>query len=149
MAQTRPSKRAQFGGAFHDVVPLPEDYSIVHARDGWLKHVGNSVCTAPTNRTAHHKSDNTWSSAESWTPFDDPEFALDPNGESYNDVLNQEVMEEATKGLPTPKQKTRSAVSVQYFYFNYLGHAYISCIILEKATCSLEGFPPSNLIRKR
>jgi hypothetical protein len=148
MAQSRPSKRARVGEVFHDIVPLPEDYSIVHARDGRLKRVGNSVRTAPTNRTAHHESNNTWSTTESWTPFDDPEFALDPNGDSYNEVLNQEVMEEPTKGLPAPKQRTRSAVSVRYFNFNDLFHAYISCIILEKATRSLEGTPPSNLSRR-
>jgi hypothetical protein len=116
MAQSRPSKRARVGEAFHDIVPLAEDYSIVHARDGRLKRVGNSVRTAPTNRTAHHESNNTWNTTESWTPFDDPEFALDPNGDSYDEVLNQEVMEESTKGLPPPKQRTRSAVSVRHFF---------------------------------
>ena len=94
------------------MVPLPEDYAIVHARDGRLKRVGNGVRTAPTTRTAHHESDKTWSSTESWTPFDDPEFALDPNSDSYDEVLNQEVMEE-----PAPKQRIRSAVSVRKIYF--------------------------------
>ena len=148
MAQSRPSKRARFGGAFHDTVPLPEDYSIVHARDGRLKRVGNGVRTAPTNHTAHHESNNTWSTTESWTPFDDPEFALDANGDAYDELLSQEVMEEPTKGLPPPKQRTRSAVSVRYFYYNYLVYTYISCIILEKATRSLEGFISSKLSRR-
>jgi hypothetical protein len=127
MDQMRPTKRARYGGSFHDAVPLTDDYSIVHAREGRLKRVGNSVLTAPTNRTAHHESDNSWSTTANWTPFDDPDFALDPNEDSYNEILNREVMEglEPAEGLPTPKANPKRSFGATC-YLNNFAHTYIS-----------------------
>jgi hypothetical protein len=134
MAQMRPSKRARFGGAFRDAVPLPDDYSIVHAREGRFKRIGNGVLPALTERTTHHEHDTAWSTATSWTPFDDPDFALDPNGDSYNDVLSREVMEEPEQpdGQSAPKKRIRTVVSVRIVYFNDLADSYTLLYRLRK-----------------
>lgn len=132
MAQIRPSKRARFGGVFHDTVPLPQDYSIIHAREGRLKRVGNSVLTATTERTVHHESDTTWATTKSWVPFDDPEFALDPNGDAYEEMLRRDVMEESDQGLPASKKRTRSLVSVRHHYFNSLTDTHTASYLLRK-----------------
>ena len=129
MSQVRPSKRARFGGAFHDPVPLPDDYSILHAREGRLRRVGNGVLPALTERTTHHEHDTAWSSARSWIPFDDPEFALDPNGDSYDEVLNRDVMEEPQQAS---KKRVRTVVSVRIFYSNNMANFYILLYDLRK-----------------
>ena len=75
----------------------------------------DTVWTAPAERSPHHASDPTWTSATSWgEPLDDPELALDPNGDWYDEAVGGEVMQ--TDGdIPTVallKKQKRSKVSV-------------------------------------
>ena len=85
MAQNRPSKRQRVGGAYHDPVPFSDDFSHIHSREGKLIRVGNELLTAPTKRSLQH-DDQTWNLASSWLPADDLQFALDPDGEWYDEV---------------------------------------------------------------
>ena len=123
MAQNRPPKRQRVGGAYHDPVPFLDDFSLVHAREGKLIRIGNELLTAPAERSPQHEADNhTWNSASSWLPVDDPQFALDPDGEWYDEAVYGGVMEDnsPSDGLPTatqPKRRPRSKVSVRLHSF--------------------------------
>jgi hypothetical protein len=119
MASNRPAKRQRFGGAYHDTIPFADDLSTIHAREGRLCRVGNGLLTASVERGAQHEVNQTaWNSASTWLPADDPQFALDPDSEWYDEVVDGGVMEgripidEPT--LPTlPKARVRSKVSVR------------------------------------
>ena len=125
MSSSRPSKRRRpdDGGAYHDAIPFLEDFHVVHAREGRLRHVARDrVWTAPTERSPQHASDHTWTTATSWEPLDDPELALDPNGEWYDEVVSGEVME-AGDDVPLvslPSKQKRSKVSVSNLIWLYL-----------------------------
>ena len=117
MSNSRPSKclRPNNGGAYHDAIPFLDDFHVVHAREGRLRHVArDTVWTAPTERSPQHTFDPTWTSASSWgEPLDDPELALDPNGDWYDEVVGGDVME-PNDNIPKalPKKRKRSRVSV-------------------------------------
>ena len=49
----------------------------------------------PTEHSPHHETDQAWSSASNWLPIDDPEYALDPDREWYNETLEAGVMDTA------------------------------------------------------
>jgi hypothetical protein len=115
MAQNRPPKRQRVGGAYHDPVPFTDNFSLIHAREGKLLRVGNELLTAPAERSQH--DDQTWNSASSWLPADDPQFALDPDGEWYDEVVDAGVMEDnfplnGPASTTQRKKRVRSKVSV-------------------------------------
>ncbi|KAF8954794.1 hypothetical protein BDZ97DRAFT_1927721 [Flammula alnicola] len=97
MAENRPPKRPRIstGGAFHDVVPFLDDidYDLVHASEGTLRRVGNDFLSARVERDTKRAADS-WQKTTSWSPPDDPQFALDPNGDLYDAVLEGQVMDE-------------------------------------------------------
>jgi len=118
MSSSRPSKRQRpdDGGAYHDTIPFLDDIHVVHAREGRLRRVArDTVWTAPAERSPQHTSDPTWTSATSWgEPLDDPELALDPNGDWYDEVVGGEVMQ-PNENIPTiamRKKRKRSKVSI-------------------------------------
>lgn len=122
-SSSRPSKRQRpdDGGSYHDAIPFFDDLYVVHAREGRLRTVArDTVWTAPAERSPHHTSDPTWTSATSWgEPLDDPELALDPNSDWYDEAVGGEVMQ--TNGdIPTVaslKKQKRSKVSVSNGFF--------------------------------
>ena len=120
MANPRPTKRQRpdVGTSYHDPVPLLNDnfdFDTIHSREGRLKQVSRGICTAALPRDSHSHHGISWNSVHSWDPPDDPDFALDPNGDLYDDLVEGDAMEE----LPSPdkpsKQK-RSRVSVSFHY---------------------------------
>jgi len=115
----RPPKRAHFGGAFHDPIPFTDDFSVVHASEGRVKRVGNESLSIPGERVPLHQADLTWDSAPSWLPIDDPQYALDPDGEWYDEAVGCDVMAEDSSAQPTEnsnsatkKTRVRSKTSV-------------------------------------
>ena len=138
MASSRPSKRQRpdNGGSYHETIPFLDDFHAVHAREGRLFRVGNTARTAPPERSLQHASDKAWMAATSWEgPSDDPELALDPTDDWYNEMVDGEIMEltDINPIVALPKKK-RSKVSVSnsIFLLNSLN-------LLETATCCLEG----------
>ena len=102
------------GGARHDFVPFAsDDLRNVYAREGRLTRLGPNLATAPAERLTQ-KSDERWKTVTSWLPLDDPEFALDPDGAWYDEVVEGDVMvEESVPPLFSKKKKqARSRVSV-------------------------------------
>lgn len=140
MASSRPSKRQwpDDGGSYHETIPFLDDFHAVHAREGRLFRVSlNMARTAPPERSLQHASDKAWMTATSWGgPPDDPELALDPTGDWYNEMVEGEVMELTDPVVALPKKK-RSKVSVSNSIspLTSLTHR----MLLETATCCLEG----------
>ena len=119
MAHNRPAKRQRVGvgGAHHDPVPFADDFSTVHAREARVVRVGRESLSVPTERLIQCEADETWHSASSWLPIDDPQYALDPDGEWYDEVLEGEVMDNiddhSTATAAKGKKPIRSGVSVR------------------------------------
>jgi len=98
--------------AYRDQISvLDDDYEAVHEREGRLRRVGNNVLTAPAAREVHFTSDS-WQQASSWAPVDDPEYALDPDGEWYDDAIEMPVMQEVPL---LRKKRKKSQISVSVF----------------------------------
>ena len=117
MSSSQPSKRQRpdHGGTYHDAIPFLDDFHVVHAREGRLRHVAcDTVWMAPTEQSPQRTLDPNWKTATSWgEPLDDPELALDPNGNWYDEVVGGEVMQ-PNDNIPNalPKKRKRSRVSV-------------------------------------
>jgi len=115
MASSRPSKRRRpdDGGSYHETIPFLNDFHAVHAREGRLL-LNHCARTAPPDRSLQHASDKAWMTATSWDgPPDDPELALDPTGDWYDEMVDGEVMEltDVNPVVALPKKK-RTKVSV-------------------------------------
>lgn len=121
---TRPTKKLRFSQAssYHDFVPsVHKDYHDVHMREGRLLNVGGAAIPAPVLRVVQ-RSDDVWKSTESWTPVDDPEFALDPDGAWYDETVEQPVMQEGRPGIDGSSQrskKLKSKVSISLSYYTF------------------------------
>jgi hypothetical protein len=119
MAHNRPAKRQRVGvgGADHDPVPFADDFSAVHAREARVVRIGRESLSVPTERLIQREADETWHSALSWLPIDDPQYALDPDGEWYDEVLEGGVMDSFDDHSKAPaakgKRRIRSGVSVR------------------------------------
>lgn len=121
MAQSRPAKRQRVGvgGADHDPIPFADDFTTVHAREARIVRVGRDSLSVPTARLPQREADETWNSAPSWLPTDDSQYALDPDGEWYDEVLDSDIMEdlnahpEDTPATAKGKKRVRSGVSVR------------------------------------
>ena len=113
---SKPSSKCQcVGGAYHDPIPFTDDFSLIHAWEGKLLHIRNELLTAPAERSQHNNQ--TWDSASSWLPADDPQFALDPDGGWYDEVVDSGVMEDnfplyGPASTTQQKKWVRSKVSV-------------------------------------
>ncbi len=100
-----------FGGSYHDRIPLENDFEVIKAR------TASSGPNRMPIETATTILPSTWTFGSSWAPEDDPEYALDPDGEWYDEVLEADVgdvLEEAEVEEPKKKKK-RSEVSVSDF----------------------------------
>jgi hypothetical protein len=152
MAQNRPAKRQRVGvgGAHRDPVPFADDYTTVHAREGRLARVGRDSLSVPTARLAQREADETWNSAPSWLPADDPQYALDPDGEWYDEELDGNIMEdlnvhpEDTPATAKGKKWVRSGVSVRscLLFFGVESDFFTvpaSCILEERSPPSVLG----------
>ena len=120
MANPWPTKcqRPDPGTSYHDPVPLLNDdfdFDTIHSCEGRLKRVSGlgGLGTAALPQDPHHGT--SWSSVYSWDPPDDSEFALDPNGDLYDDLIEGDVMEELISP-DNPSKKKRSKVSVSFVY---------------------------------
>jgi hypothetical protein len=113
MANPRPTKRQRPdpGTSYHDPVPLiNDDFDTIHSREGRLKRVGGGIRTAALPRDPLPGA--SWNSVHSWDPPDDPEFALDPNGDLYDDLVEADIMNPEEPSSSNPSKKKRSKVSV-------------------------------------
>ncbi|KAF9540711.1 hypothetical protein CPC08DRAFT_650802 [Agrocybe pediades] len=123
---SRPSKRVRTdnGGAYFDPVPLHDDYSLIHIREGRLHRFQSRTReyrTAEVERSAHHPSGN-WESTVDWQPPDDHNYALDEDGDWYDEAVEGPVMEDVTTARviqveeEKKKKKKKTLVAVREFH---------------------------------
>ena len=117
---SRPSKRKRpnDGGSSHESIPIPslEDFHTIHAREGCMRRVARETnWTTPMECSPQYQytSDPTWMAATSWGgPTNDPELALDPTGDWYDEMVDGEVMNSTKDIDEAALRKKRSKVSV-------------------------------------
>ncbi|KAJ3485668.1 hypothetical protein NLJ89_g11879 [Agrocybe chaxingu] len=107
---SKPPKRPRTGESYHDPVPLSVDYLQIHAREGRLRRVGNTLQTSQTQRYTYDGIDF-WPHLTSWEPLDDPEFALDPDSGAYDEAVEADVMQDPPVAPKKKQKKQRSQVS--------------------------------------
>jgi len=93
--------------SYHDSIPI-SDYDTVYEREGGLQRVGTSILPTASTRTVT----DTWNTTTSWTPPDDLNYALDPDGNLYDMALEADMMEESVVQGKKKKGK-KSMVSVR------------------------------------
>jgi len=97
--------------SYHDCIPLANDFEVVHAQQAREVHVGNLSRVVGGPRSPQ-RGRTSWTLGTSWVPEDNPNIALDPNG----DWFNEEVEAPATADHPShtlhPIKKIKSKVSV-------------------------------------
>jgi len=99
------AKRARV--SYHDSIPI-SDYDTVYEWEGALQRVGTLILPTASARTAT----DTWNTTTSWTPPDDLNYTLDPDGDLYDMALDADVMEERVVEEKKKKGK-KSLVSVR------------------------------------
>lgn len=129
-------QRANYGGAYHDAVPIADnDFSSVQFREGRMRRVGNTVFTAISEPSYQHDT-SCWNDIVDWNIPDDPDYALDPNSDLYDELLKGDVIQ-AENPLPdSAAKRERSRVSVSSSTFCPVRNSLIHCI--EAAPCSME-----------
>jgi len=104
--------------AYHDTISF-SDYDTVSAREETRVRVGNTVLsTAAPTRTVT----DSWNTTFTWEPPDNPNFALDLNGDLYDQVVEADFMgeddDDEEEGMAsTQKGKAKSMVSVSTTLF--------------------------------
>ena len=95
MAHNQPAKcqRVRVGRADHDPIPFTNEFSAVHACEARVICIGRELLSVPTKQLIQCEDDEMWHSALSWLPINDPQYALDPDGEWYDEVLEGRVMD--------------------------------------------------------
>lgn len=120
MSQPRPTKRARVGAyhqaSYHDTIPMFDDFSIIHSSEGGLRNVGGSSRPTRVERSSNVDVSD-WQNSTSWSPPDDENYALDPDGQQFNNVVQAEIM--AVEPPPMKKQKKKRSV-VAVSALNYI-----------------------------
>lgn len=99
-------RKSQFGGSYHDRIPLEDDYEVVQARTASLTSrngpINSQVSSLPLP----------WTIGSSWAPEESFEFSLDPSDEWFDETLDANV-EDVMDHIIIPKAKNkRSEASV-------------------------------------
>lgn len=106
MPQHSRRRTTQFGGSYHDRIPLEDDYEVVQARTASLTSRNGTINTPVSSLPAQ------WTIGSDWAPEESYEFSLDPDDEWFDEALDanvEDIMEEIT--IPKAKNK-RSEASV-------------------------------------
>ena len=104
----RPRKRARASqpASYQDAIPLGDEFGIVYTQEH-----SNTLRPRPVERAVQPASDS-WATLTSWSPPDDPTFALDPDCAWYDVALETHIMEDVGGQASPKKKKPRSMVSV-------------------------------------
>ncbi|PPQ93609.1 hypothetical protein CVT25_001013 [Psilocybe cyanescens] len=110
-SKSNPSKRRRTGTkrtlhshAYHNLLPVFADYDTIYSSEGATRTIGG------TKHAAHVKAAGVWEQVTSWAPPDDNNYALDPDGQWFDEAVEAEVMQEP-EPPPVVKKKKRSKVS--------------------------------------
>lgn len=103
-----PSQRrtSQFGGSYHDRIPLEDDYEVVQARTASLTSRNGAINSQVSSLPLP------WTIGTNWAPEENFEFSLDPNDDWFDETLDANV-EDIMDHIIIPKTKNkRSDASV-------------------------------------
>ncbi|KAF8222793.1 hypothetical protein L208DRAFT_1320518 [Tricholoma matsutake] len=75
-------------GSHHNWVDLSDDFKVVHTREVRVVKNGRLPHETPCSPQKGH---TTWTTCVSWAPEDNPEFALNPDGNWYDVELNAPI----------------------------------------------------------
>lgn len=106
----RPAKKPRTSRpeVYRDAVPVFQDFDTVLSTEASVSRRGNLIqATRPPARTTEPVL-GVWETVVNWEPVDDPEYALDPDGEWYDEALEADVMAEK----PVKPKAKRSMTSV-------------------------------------
>jgi len=107
----RPRKRVRVSqpDSYQDAIPLGDEFGIVYTQEH-----RNTLQPQPVERAAQPATDS-WATLTSWSPPDDPTFALDPDCGWYDVALGSHIMEDVgAQASPKKKKRPRSMVSVSF-----------------------------------
>ncbi|KAG6848447.1 hypothetical protein H0H93_016880 [Arthromyces matolae] len=97
----------------HDRIIFDNDFEVIHARESYRIRVGNSSRVVENQRSPQ-RGRTSWVQGSQWEPEDNPELALDPDGDWYDEEVEGSVLQEPSprqdSGKPR-KKKTRTKVS--------------------------------------
>jgi len=108
----RPTKRPRTDHTYYDSVPLPQDFDFVYSSEADVRRPGH---VNRTERSSQPTAVNSWNSAATWVTPDDPEFALDPDSQWYDEAVEADLGEQRERPAATStkkKRKVNSYVSV-------------------------------------
>lgn len=94
--------------SYRDIVPSLDPYTTIHSSEAFR--------TLPPETFAQ-QSDSAWMGTSSWQVLDDPNFALDPDSNWYDEAVEGDVMDETSKNTEVPiaaatrKAKSKRSVS--------------------------------------
>ncbi len=108
-------RRDNFGGTYHDRIPIEDDYETVQAQ---------TASRTAFNHTAAVDLDSfsvpsPWTIGSSWAPEERDDFCLDPDNEWYDETVEAEIGD-VMKEMETPKVKKRSQASVGWYNLTML-----------------------------
>ena len=149
MAHVKPSKRRRLDrDSYHDRIDLTDDFEVIHTRETRKIEHGRFVRDTPRDPLKGH---TTWTAPDvSWVPEDDPEFALDPDGDWYDVELRAPIADStAFKDAPTHVRlkKKKTLRSVRSMSANSMVD-FINFFWLETAPCVLEAEFPNPVSRR-
>ena len=114
MSDARSSKRQRVDrGSHHDRVELTNDFEVINARE--VRVVEHGRLPRETPRSPQ-KGRTTWMTGVFWAPVDNPEFALDPDGDWYDIELNAPIADAAAfqDAPPVKIKKKKTMRSVRF-----------------------------------
>jgi len=102
----RPRKRARASHpvSYQDAIPLSDKFGIVYTQEHRNTILPQLVAQPATD---------SWATLTSWSPPDNPNFALDLDGAWYDDAVDTHIMEDVgLQASPKKRKKPCSMVSV-------------------------------------
>ncbi len=128
--------RKQTGRIYHDLIPLEDDFEVVEART--ISCSGPNGLAVETEQASYAAS---WNFGSSWAPEDNLDFALDPDGEWYDEALEADIADTMVDTLTSKGKKRikRNQISVRLhdFPLTYL-LTTVQYFLSGQATCLLE-----------
>lgn len=94
--------------SYHDIVPSLDEYTTIYSSEAFR--------SGPPDTFAQ-QSNLAWMEISSWEVADDPNFALDPDSDKYDEAVEGEVMDETpddqgvSTAAPTAKPKSMRVVT--------------------------------------
>ncbi|PPQ86897.1 hypothetical protein CVT25_012538 [Psilocybe cyanescens] len=97
---------------YHDPIPVLGDFDIIHASEGIQRTIGGKTRTIRVELPPQCVA-GAWEQVTTWAPPDDDTYALEPNGDWFDEAVVADVMVDLQPQCPAEKKnkKAQSLVS--------------------------------------